>query len=308
MHSSINTELLGRYKIVLYIGFPVLKQIEWCFTYNIESLTQIRRHSKYIISGRSVYKRFSSKEQPGLIKGGSILVEAFLIARRETQPGEPFHIQVERQNKEVERYARKTGIWQDNTEDFIIGIYGGPIGHGSESIIYRKDKNTVIKVTNLCHYTYLQKALDSITLHNTYFSETAIKVTGFGRNRSGDFQIINEQPYFTDSRQRASTSKINAMLKQKGFYYIGNILKSIDPIDISDVNDHNVIQTPEGKLFVIDTVMALLTAKREYGGKREIRNEIETTIEFRLRGTYVLKRIRDHLHQICSKMNRLPKE
>lgn len=113
----------------------------------------------------------------------------------------------ERRNAEdataLEQFAKERGQWVEDIETAFTERYGTFIGHGSESFVWRKDDDTVIKSRTIDPkaggYATIQEALESIAIHNRIFPETAMKVVGFGMDE-GELNILFEQPYIEMDR------------------------------------------------------------------------------------------------------------
>lgn len=240
--------------------------------------TQLANHAKQIEQGLAVYERFSPQEQRGLSAGGRIHVEASLIAGRSVETGTSKEDRNESQEKDIEHYAKQRGIWFDNVNDSLTGLYDECVSSGMEALVwYDQKRGMAIKSVNTWQYRTLEEALDCITLHNTYFPETAIKVVGFGANPEGDFQIIKEQPYVWERAEKASMEQIEDYITRIGFekhddglrhnFYNSQTL-------LRDLHPENVIFTPEENIIVIDGIMRLNTPDWRFGGKRKVLQKV----------------------------------
>lgn len=244
-----------------------------------ENLQKIGQYAKDIIEGKARYKRFNAKEQEGLKRGGQHLTEATLIAGRSeevarqgvennqgTQTKDLTNDQLaERQEKDVRNYAVKNKIWHTNTEKYLENKYGEPLSReGKESIVwYDPKRGVVIKSFDTYHqFPTLEKALDAITLHNTDFPETALKVIGFGKNEDGNFSLITEQPYI----KPAEDGGVPTMQELKDFAKSNGYIPHDRGIDNSyqnnetylhDLHEGNVIKDKDDKLHAIDTTMSI---------------------------------------------------
>lgn len=154
---------------------------------------------------------------------------------------------IDKRNQEdresLEKFAKEQGKWADDVDTKLEKKYGGRIGHGSEAWIYRKDKDTVIKSRSITGYNTVSDALRSIELHNTLFSETAMKVVGFG-NGDGEFSIIIEQPFIEGAY--ASQEEIDSFVKErfnaeKDPSVIGNTSYKTDDYLLQDLKPQNVL-------------------------------------------------------------------
>lgn len=233
------------------------------------NLGQTSKDANDIITGKKVFERFSQEEQRGFAEGGSNHVEAsILLAGSESTSGKD-NTTPETQENSIEAYAKEKGIWTENTTESLTSKYGEPIAAGEEAIVWF-DPNTgkVIKTQDTFQYDNLQQKLDGITLHNSYFPESPIKVLGFGRNSNGDFQVIVEQPFIKG--EKLTPSEIKNHLESIGFKEDENGNFSNDDTIIEDVHTGNAIKTPEGNIVVIDPIMRLNTPEQGYGGKRRI--------------------------------------
>ncbi len=244
---------------------------------NKSNIQKISDHAADIESGRSKYKRFTDEEQTGLKAGGRIHAEASLITGRSNSTGESQDALADRQESDVEAYARKIGVWHDNPEEYLSKKYGEPVNSGNESLIYYDEKSgNVVKTSNIGQYRDLQDALDSITLNNAKYPEAAIKVLGFGLDEEGNFQIIKEQPYIKETGVPATQEEVDSFMQKGGLgkndeLGIDGRYKN-DDILANDIKPKNVIKTKDG-IVPIDTIMHLNTP--EWGGKRITENEIE---------------------------------
>lgn len=98
----------------------------------------------------------------------------------------------------VERFAKEQNCWVNNIEEYLTNKHDKRIGKGSESFVYRKDEDTIIKMRTIDPtvgegYSTIEEALQSIAIHNKLFPETAMKVVGFGRD-AGELNINLSNP------------------------------------------------------------------------------------------------------------------
>lgn len=239
-------------------------------------LVSLQETRKEIEDGTLIYKRFSQEEQRGFIEGGSIHVEASLITGRSVGTSEDQDTRNDRQEQEVEAYAKERRIWHENTEEYLTKKYGEPFASGQESLVYYdEEKGTVTKTTNTYQFRDLEDALDGITLHNTYFPASKITVLGFGKSEEGDFQIIIEQPFIKGTHD-VGQEQINELAESLGFEQnqLEGRFKS-DNVLLNDLKPKNVILTPEDNIIPIDTLMHLNTPQFNEGGNRAVKNSLE---------------------------------
>ncbi|NBW34830.1 MAG: hypothetical protein EBR30_07395 [Cytophagia bacterium] len=116
------------------------------------TLSLLEDYGKQLEEGKVIYDRFLEEENSGFVSGGHILAESTLLATRNAGVDESQDERVDRQEAEIEKYAKLKGIWIENTEDFLSEKYGEPIGSGQESIVFGTEKNTVVKTSNTNQY------------------------------------------------------------------------------------------------------------------------------------------------------------
>jgi hypothetical protein len=91
------------------------------------SLPEIERHVTDTEARKALSKRFSPEEQRGLSEGGRIHEEASLVAGRGSRPGETQDELNDRQENQVESYAKDKGVWDENPVANLTQKYGEPI-------------------------------------------------------------------------------------------------------------------------------------------------------------------------------------
>ena len=159
-------------------------------------------------------------------------------------------------------------------EDALPRILGEQIAEGGEAIVYDHGA-TLIKAIGLDYFIQPILALDRISLHNTYFPETALKVLGFGRTADGDFKIVAEQPFIEGTHM--SDEEIALFAEHIGFKLINprNWTFATPEIYLSDLHDENVIRSKEGNIFVVDCDIRINTPNLRCGGVRSLTTEVE---------------------------------
>ncbi len=250
---------------------------------NKENIQKIKDHAAAIISGKARYKRFTESQNIGFRKGGDSLVEATLLIEGSKKAGETYKgrklekwEENDQQEADVKKYAQKSGTWINNTNEHFTRQYGEPIDTGGKEAVgvwYDEKRGVVIKPFNTFEYPDLQQALDGITLHNARIPETAMKVTGFGKDVEGDFNIVVEQRYIRPNArgEKPTPAELKQVAMEHGFEPydrgIENSYRSKEET-LHDLHDENVIKAADGKFYVIDTTMALPK-------DRTVENEIE---------------------------------
>ena len=250
--------------------------------YTSDGLLILDEYAEQFIDGRIIFKRFSQAEQHGCATGGATHVVATLVAAAETasdpQPeGElGFKREVklaQKQAQAIERWARKTGLWIDNAEDFLTSKFGMKISEGGEAKVFDHG-STFIKSIGL---DYIQPilALDRISLHNTLFPETRLEVLGFG-NHDGEFKIIVEQPFIEG--HKTTDEEIREFMTNMGFELINprNWTYATKSLYLSDMHDENVIKSSAGTMFVIDCDIRINVPELRAKGSRKYSFDIST--------------------------------
>ena len=248
-----------------------------------EGLQKLYAYAEDFISGRLVYKRFSSLEQYGCSTGGfanviaTLLAGAEIIADCESEKSlTEYQRECKRgaqQEKSIEQWARAEGIWIEPVDDSLQQLLGARIAEGGEAVVY-DNGTTLVKSIGLDYFILPALALDRIALHNAYFPETRLKVLGFGRNTKGDFEIIVEQPFIKGLH--ISDEKIEDFMKSMGFELKNprNWTYATPEIYLSDMHDENVLCSANGTVFVIDCDIRINTPELRQGGVRMLTTEV----------------------------------
>ena len=260
----------------------VLSIIDEGFT--AEGLSKLESYAEQFITQRLVYKRFSPAEQYGCAVGGTTHVIASLLAGAETSANSDaapdvsdFKREVQRgaqQADRIEQWARKVGCWTECVEDALPRMLGEQIAEGGEAKVYDHGA-TLIKAIGLDYFIQPILALDRISLHNSYFPETALTVLGFGRTADGDFKIVVEQPFIEGTHM--SDNEIALFAENIGFKLINprHWTFATPEIYLSDLHDENVIRSKEGNIFVVDCDIRINTPSLHCGGTRDLTTEVE---------------------------------
>ncbi|MFN5416284.1 MAG: hypothetical protein ACK5B9_04445 [Flavobacteriia bacterium] len=243
---------------------------------NKEIINKSKENAKGIESGTKVFKRFSQDEQSGISKGGRIHAESTLILGEKNGANKETSATNEEQENIIEQYAKEEGIWVED----INKEYGEHQASGEESLVWvdESDKVTKSQSTNL--YNDLQEKLDSITLQNALFPESALKVIGFGRTSDGEFQIIVEQPFIEAKEgEKITDSQIEDYMSKLGFERVEDNNYSNGDTLVEDLHTGNVILDTQGNIIVIDPIIRLNTKEQGYGGSRDLgNNEVEEKV------------------------------
>ena len=247
-----------------------------------EGLQQLDYYAELFIRGRLIYKRFSPQEQHGCSKGGAVHVIASLLAGAENCPDselegrEEFKRELkyaEKQTRAIEKWARIVNVWYDDVDRFLNHTFGEQIAEGGEANVYDYG-NFLVKSIGLDYFIQPILALDRITLHNTYFSETSMKVLGFGRDSNDEFKIIVEQPFIQGLRM--TDEEIETFMSNMGFVLMNrkNWTYATPTIYLSDIHDENVLCSENGTVFVVDCDIRINTPKLRNNGIRLLNNNV----------------------------------
>jgi len=248
-----------------------------------EGLLKLDYYAEQFISGRLVYQRFSPREQHGCTAGGETNVIASLLAGAEDSSDTNFaetlsEFQRERQRGAqqeaiIEQWAKASGCWIENVEDSLQHSFGEEIAEGGEAVVFDHG-TTLIKSIGLDYFILPILALDRITLHNTYFPETQLIVLGFGRNHSGEFKIVVEQPFIVGSH--VSDEEIADYMNRMGFELknLRNWTYATPEIYLSDMHDENVIRSESGAICVVDCDIRINTPELRQGGIRTLTTSV----------------------------------
>ena len=192
------------------------------------TLLLIDKYVNDIKNGTEDFPRFNLPEHAGFSKGGAPLIGASIVAcyatasltascHAEGREGDPANWEIdELQERLIEQWARAANLWEDDSEQILIGEFGPMIAQGAEAKVYYKEGNTSVVKERASIYSTTQKALDAIALHNYLFPETAMKVIGFTRDSDNLMRIVLTQPYINCLRL-ATKVEIDNMVAAKGF-------------------------------------------------------------------------------------------
>lgn len=247
-----------------------------------DGLNQLENYAEQFDEGKILYKRFSQAEQHGCSAGGCTHVIATLLSGSENStsgyveggfPDLKTELQfAKKQTETIKCWARKQGVWIENPEVLLSQKVGDIIAEGGEAKVYDGGTN-VIKSIGLDYFIHPIFALDRITLHNTLFPETKLKVIGFGEN-NGEFKIIVEQPFIIG--YAVNDQEIRDFLEKLGFklHNAKNWTYYTKDIYLSDMHDENIVKSKNGTFFVLDCDIRLNAPYLKTGGTRVLSTEI----------------------------------
>ena len=234
-----------------------------------------------IKNGAAVFERIPQAQQSGLSKGSEILCAAAIICRgcprteSETRPifdTDDLIGEASVQEILVETWARLSGVWFDEPEDYLDNLCSLQ-DHGTESVIYFDiDQRTVYKLISLKHYNVLRLALDRIIIHNALFPETCLTVKGFARDKNGLFVVVVQQPY-VEGDPIKENERIDFMhslgFEDAGMDYGMHLNYKTDTLYVGDLNEYNVLKGTNG-FHVIDADCRLNISQIDCGGTYSI--------------------------------------
>ena len=246
------------------------------------NIEKINDYADQIISGKSRYTRFeeTERETRGFKVGGKTHVAASLLVgtggESEENAGKKSSGSLNLlQENLVKLYSIKHKIWYANTDNALRALYGNPYDRGTEAFVWYDVANgVVIKSKDTSQYFSLQEALDSITLYNSYLPAAPQHILGFGKNSTGEFQIIINQPYIQAIERKTTQEERDIFAKENGFYIIDEEFRSNyrnRKTCMNDLHEDNVLIALEGVLIPIDAHMTFYT---EEDSLRVIGNEI----------------------------------
>ena len=184
----------------------------------------IEKQINDILNGTRDLYGFNQQEHAGICSAGSSFIGALIVCNDTrksletssdasgSQAASPSNWVIdEAQEKAVQQWAEAEGIWIPNAEDLLFENYGPEIAQGAESkVYYRTGDPSVVKLRTSIYATF-GRALESIALHNFFFPETMMRVSGFTRTRDGLFRTILTQPYI-ECKRLATKTEINEMV------------------------------------------------------------------------------------------------
>lgn len=160
--------------------------------------------------------------------------------------------QSEKPKRKEESRIRESGALLPSMFERSDAVF---IDSGAEQSVYLKG-NIVVKENTGVFYNTWEDYLNSLLLHNYFFSDTAYQFHGF-EDVDGDINAIVSQP-FVDTENKVNEDELFEFLKNKGFENTsGHDFEQPETgLILEDLHDENVIEK-DGLLFFIDTVFFL---------------------------------------------------
>ena len=258
-----------------------INQRIWEQGFTVDNLSDLNFLAEDIKNGAAIFERIPQAQQSGLSKGSEILCAAAIICRgcprteSETRPifdTDDLIGEASVQEILVETWARLSGVWFDEPEDYLDNLCSLQ-DHGTESVIYFAiDQRIVYKLISLKHYNVLRLALDRIIIHNALFPETCLTVKGFARDRNGLFVVVVQQPY-VEGDPIKENERIDFMhslgFEDAGMDYGMHLNYKTDTLYVGDLNEYNVLKGENG-YHVIDADCRLNIPQIDCGGNYSI--------------------------------------
>ena len=260
-----------------------LNQAIWDEGFTMQTLSELSAIAKEVYNGTTLFERIPQAQQSGLSRGSEILCAAAIICRG--CPG------TESENREiyrtadligdgriqetlVEEWSRIVGCWFEDARLYLSSI-SQAFDIGTEStVFFDTPQRTVRKFVTLKHYNVLRLALDRIIIHNAVFPNAFMRVFGFGRDESGAFGILVEQPYI-EGEVVPETERAEFMHKlgfeDAGEDYGMRLNYKTDTLYIGDINEFNILKGETG-IHVFDCDCRLNVPSLGCGGKWIIPN------------------------------------
>lgn len=207
--------------------------------------------------GEATIKRLDTDGEQGRIAGGKRAIESSIILARSERASEKSGSRtrpVERQERTLEEYAKRAGIWIDPRE-----AQQNIVGKGNEATVHSVDNGK--SVQKVIDYKQLDKnatPLDfidnRIATFNHIFPETKYELVGFTRTKDG-FRFVIKQPLIRDAVYTTAAER-QAFMKSKGFEMVDKYGEEFanEFYHVSDLHEKNALKMPDGSIVVIDAV------------------------------------------------------
>ncbi len=254
-----------------------LNQYIWINGFDSIALTQLDKFANLVYNGTCIFERIPQAQQHGLSRGSSLLCEVAIVCRgcpeTESEVREIYDTgdligESEFQERLIELWARKRGVWIDNPEA-SYEVNGVLRDEGTESIVYFEPESRIVtKLISSKYYNIPRLLIDRIIIHNAIFPDSALNVVGFGRDSYDRFVVIAQQPYIEGSPISSSETlefMLNMGFDSAGHDYGMNLNYKTDNLYVGDLNEFNVIKGERG-IHVIDAVCLLNVSTLNCGG------------------------------------------
>jgi len=191
----------------------------------------------------------------GSVRNGKIIqtITDYLRGKKEAIQGAAKAKLVKEQETQVLiEFIDSQGLWFKDVDQSKY------IGEGAEQRIYEfSDPEFVLKLNDSIFYEFWEDYLNSLLIHNYFFSHLAYELLGFHTMEGKLFSVV-KQP-FVRSTESTNLNNVKEFLSANGFvnkkendYYHPGLGKIFE-----DLHDENVL-TEEGSLQFIDTVFFLM--------------------------------------------------
>lgn len=191
-------------------------------------------------------------------KGG---IPAAASIRAEHDADKPVRAQIE---EAIEEWAKPSGYWMSEDNVAQSSYDGKMLTKGGESKVYLSpDGKTVTKFNDPYQRNDggLLKALRNIEVFNKLFPESAYKVVGFARDKSGRFNIVLEQQFIQgeqhemeDYFQKGIDKKVEQYFDDRSMtdVYGDGVEFANEKYYVKDIHNGNVVVDKAGNVHIID--------------------------------------------------------
>lgn len=146
------------------------------------------------------------------------------------------------QEEILEAWAKAAGIWIDNPEQYFSEI-SSYMDSGSECLVYYDSNRPVVhKIMTLKNYNVPKLAIDRIVIHNYLFVSTELSITGFSRDKNGNFVILVNQPLAYG--RRSTQEERDGLMKSLHFKSTNNgcgVNFENDDLFVGDLHEENIM-------------------------------------------------------------------
>lgn len=230
---------------------------------NLEKLNEI---SEEYEQGNRIFKRLPQREQSGFTRIGRTGIETAIHLDAVFGANENGAANKAEQERALKEYAKRSNVWVED----IVQQRGEPHTEGQEALVWFNEDTNIVTKSILPLEQTPQEFLDRVSIHNSIFPETQIKVIGFTETKSGELQYIVEQPLVVFERG-ATQAEVSEMMSKLGFEHTGENDYANNETLIEDLHPGNaLIDINTGRVVVIDPIIRLNTKEAGYGGERVV--------------------------------------
>lgn len=155
-------------------------------------------------------------------------------------------------------FAKAADRFSETPNKELKEKYGESIGGGVEANVYKKDDQTVAKVSTLGIAGGPMERVERLMLSNHYFPDTAYSVDKLGQIPNGEVLFMLEQPWIDFADEKLSDEEIGEWLKNngRGWHLADSFVFAYasEGKDLAclDMHGENVVKTKTGKIVCVD--------------------------------------------------------